>query len=142
MSWVMQNGVLFNTDSLAAPDTPFRGDSPRTFWRIDPNVNGGMPAIPLMIGVPAISQTGAFKDAAELRKVTVPQSCTVLGDFAFAGTKLKTVTISAGSSYAETTFPESCEVQFYGGGGDFGQLRDDDDYAVIDSNGARIYVKE
>jgi hypothetical protein len=140
MAWIIQGGQLTNTEFPAIPDKPFHGDSPYTFWRIDENINNGMPFSPLMIGLPAIAQTGAFMDAAELRKVTVPQSCTALGRLAFAGTKLKTVKINADSTYSDTTFPEGCEVQFYGGGGDFGQLLDGDGFAVIDGDGCRAYI--
>ena len=53
--WIMQNGELTNTDFLSLPDEPFHGDSPYTFWRIDPNANEGMPYVGLMIGVPALA---------------------------------------------------------------------------------------
>ena len=141
MAWVIQDNTLTNTDFIALPDTPFVGDSPYTMWRIDPNVNNGMPFSPLMIGLPVIEHTGAFKDAAELRKVTVPQSCAIIGTYAFAGTQLRKVKISADCAYEETSFPEGCEVGFYGGGGDWGQLLDGDGFEVVDGDGARVYTK-
>ena len=55
MAWIIQNDELTNTDFLSTPDKPFRGDSPYTFWRVDENVNDGMPYIGLMIGVPALA---------------------------------------------------------------------------------------
>ena len=55
MAWIIQNDELVNTDSLGVPDKPFHGDSPNTFWRIDPNANEGMPYVGLMIGVPALA---------------------------------------------------------------------------------------
>lgn len=141
MAWTYIGDQLTNTDFMSLPAEPFHGDSPLTMWRIDPDVNNGMPFSPLMIGLPAVEHTGAFKDAAELRKVTVPQSCTAIGTYAFAGTQLRKVKISADCTYEETSFPEGCEIEFYGGGGDWGQLLDADDFSVIDSDGARIYVK-
>ena len=54
MAWVIQDNTLTNTDFIPLPDEPFVGDSPYTMWRIDPNVNGGMPFSPLMIGLRAI----------------------------------------------------------------------------------------
>lgn len=141
MAWIMQGNRPVNTGSVAVPGTPFVGDSPYTFWRIDPNANGGMPYVPMMIGVPVISPGGAFKDAAYLKKVTIPQSCLTFGENAFAGTQLQNVTINANSTYAETTFPEVCEVQFYGGGGDYVQLIDGQGRAVVDGRGRRVYIK-
>ena len=55
MAWIIQSGQLVNTDAVGVPDTPFHGDSPYTFWRIDPNANEGMPYVGLMIGVPALA---------------------------------------------------------------------------------------
>lgn len=52
MAWVIQDNQLTNTDFIALPDTPFVGDSPYTIWRIDSNINNGMPFSPLMIGLP------------------------------------------------------------------------------------------
>ena len=141
MAWTYIGDQLTNTDFMSLPAEPFHGDSPFTMWRINENVNGGMPFLPLMIGLPALARDGAFKDAAELRKVTVPQSCAIIGTYAFDGTQLRKVKISADCTYEETSFPEGCEIEFYGGGGDWGQLLDADDFSVIDSDGARIYVK-
>jgi len=141
MAWTYIGDQLTNTDFMSLPSEPFHGDSPYTMWRIDPDVNNGMPFLSLMLGLPVLGKVGAFKDAAELRKVTIPQSCTAIGTYAFAGTQLRKVKISADCTYEETSFPEGCEVEFYGGGGGWGQLLDADDFSVIDSDGARIYVK-
>ena len=54
MAWIMQGNRPVNTDSITTPGAPFVGDSPFTFWRINPNVNGGRPYVGLMIGVPAL----------------------------------------------------------------------------------------
>lgn len=55
MAWIMQGNRPVETDSIPNPSTPFVGDSPYTFWRIDPNANNGHPYQGLMIGVPVIS---------------------------------------------------------------------------------------
>ena len=52
MAWIIQDGELTNTEFIALPARPFVGDSPYTMWRIDPDINNGMPYSPLMIGVP------------------------------------------------------------------------------------------
>lgn len=111
--WIMQNGELTNTDFLSLPDKPFHGDSPYTMWRIDPNANDGMPYVPLMIGVPVLSQSGAFKDATNLVKVRIPQSCSTIGKHAFEGTQLTKVTIASDCTYYNTSFPDGCVVNFY-----------------------------
>ena len=50
--WKIQDGELTNTEFIPLPERPFVGDSPYTMWRIDPDINNGMPFSPLMIGLP------------------------------------------------------------------------------------------
>lgn len=54
MAWIIQDGELTNTEFIALPARPFVGDSPYTMWRINPDINNGMPYSPLMIGVPVL----------------------------------------------------------------------------------------
>jgi hypothetical protein len=113
MAWIIQSGQLVNTDAVGVPDTPFHGDSPYTFWRIDPNANEGMPYVGLMIGVPVLAPSGAFKNAMYLKKITIPKSCKSIGYQAFTGTMLTSVTIASDCTYSETSFPDGCVVNFY-----------------------------
>ena len=53
--WLMENNRLTNEYFLATPPKPFVGDSPYTFWRINPNANNGRPYQGLMIGVPVLA---------------------------------------------------------------------------------------
>jgi len=77
-----------------------------------------------------------------LSYVEIPRSCKYIGRFAFAGTALRKVKIAADCTYYDTSFPEGCEVEFYGGGrGDYVQLRDGQGRAVVDGQGRRVYVK-
>ena len=55
MAWIMVGDQLTNTDFPTLPGKPFVGDSPYTFWRIDPNANDGMPYQGLMIGLPVLA---------------------------------------------------------------------------------------
>lgn len=142
MAWIIQDGELINDAAVGLPQKPFIGDSPYTMWRISEDVNGGMPYIPLMIGLPVSPKTGAFMNCANLSYVEIPRSCKTIGRFAFAGTALRKVKIAADCTYHDTSFPEGCEVEFYGGGGQWGQLLDGDGYAVIDGDGARVYIEE
>lgn len=52
--WLIQNGQLTNSEFIEMPEKPFVGDSPLSMWRITPNINNGMPYVPLMIGLEAI----------------------------------------------------------------------------------------
>lgn len=52
MAWIMRGDTLTNTDFISLPDVPFRGDSPYTMWRINPDMSEGLPYVPLMINVP------------------------------------------------------------------------------------------
>lgn len=110
MAWIIQNNELTNTDFVSLPDRPFHGDSPYTFWRIDPNANEGMPYVGLMIERPLL---GAFANARELKQVSIPKSVKYIGREAFANTKLTSVTIASDCIYYDTSFPKGCVVNFY-----------------------------
>lgn len=125
-----------------APDLPEKAATePFTLslWRVDKNKNGGYPFTGLMI---LTEPKGAFRKAEKLERVYIPESVKRIGAEAFRYTALKTVRIAPDCEYSPTSFPEGCEVEFYGGGGDYGQLYDSDGYAVLDCEAARIYVKE
>lgn len=87
-------------------------------------------------------KSGAFMNAHDLAHVYIPRTCEEIGEWAFTNTALKKVRIPADCTYYETSFPPGCEIEFYGGGGDYGQLCDGDGYAVLDGDGARIYIGE
>ena len=140
MAWIISNNQLTNTEFISLPDKPFVGDSPKSMWQINEHINNKMPFVPLMIDLP--ERYGAFCNATSLSKVTIPYSVKTIGEFAFTHTALKKVKIAPDCTYYSTSFPEGCVVEFYGGGGDYGQLYDGDNYAVIDGDGARVYVKE
>jgi len=139
MAWVIENDQLTNTEFIDMPDKPFIGDSPYTMWRIRSDLNNGMPFSPLFI--PLVNH-GAFMDCTNLSYVEIPRSCKSIGRYAFAGTALKKVKIARDCTYHSTSFPEDCEIEFYGGGGQWTQLIDGDGKSVIDGNGVRVYVEE
>lgn len=138
--WYMGSDGLPTTDEfLPFPENPLAGELPKMLWRIDPAVNDGLPYHELL---PLEKPSGAFMNAANLEYVYIPRSCKKIGAFAFSNTKLRRVKIAADCEYYPTTFPKGCEIEFYEGGGEYGQLLDSDNFALIDSEGARIYVKE
>jgi len=140
--WRITNGVLTNeylTGISDLPDNPLTQPYPKTIWRIDKSQNNGKPFNEY---IPIPKPTGAFRNAAKLEKIYIPESVKFIGAETFRFTALKTVKIAADCKYSETSFPEGCEIEFYGGGGTYGQLYDCDGYAVLDCEAARIYVKE
>lgn len=128
---------LLTEDMPAVVPELFAAGYPDILWRVDGVTNQGMIYSPL---IPGMTLSGAFKDVVTLKQVTIPHSCQRIGPVAFAGTSLREVTIPADCEYSETSFPEGCEVHFYGGGGGYGQFYDCNGYAVIDSEHARIYI--
>lgn len=106
MGWVIRNNKLLNTESMAAPSEPFHGDSPHIFWK---NI-GGRPALLDMLSSPDL---GAFANANELSKVSIPKSCKFIGKTAFKNTKITSVTIASDCTYSDTSFPEGCAINFY-----------------------------
>lgn len=69
-------------------------------------------------GYPLIMQInkvlmGAFANAYELKKVSIPKSCKKIGRYAFRNTKLTSVTIASDCTYYDTSFPDGCVVNFY-----------------------------
>ena len=91
---------------------------------------------------PVEKVSGAFMNARNLEYAYIPRSCKKIGEWAFTNTKLRRVKIADDCEYYPTSFPPGCEIEFYGGGGEYGQLYDSEGYAIIDADGARIYVKE
>lgn len=128
---------LLTEDMPADVPELFATGYPEILWRVDGYTNEGMIYSPL---IPGMTLSGAFKDVVALEQVTIPHTCQRIGPVAFAGTSLRAVTIPSDCEYSETSFPEGCEVHFYGGGGDYGQLYDCNGYAIIDSEHARIYI--
>lgn len=132
----VNNGYPQPINCVSPPDIP---NTNIHMWRITEGVNGGYPYVGTM---PMPEPKGAFRKAEKLERVYIPESVKRIGAEAFRYTALKTVRIAPDCEYSPTSFPEGCEVEFYGGGGDYGQLYDSDGYAVLDCEAARIYVKE
>ncbi len=137
--FIDSDGLPSNENFLPFPDDPLAGEIPKMRWRIAPTFNNGLPYHELL---PLEKPSGAFMNAQNLEYAYIPRSCKKIGEWAFTNTKLRRVKIAADCEYYPTSFPNGCEIEFYGGGGEYGQLFDSDGYEIIDANGTRIYVKE
>lgn len=110
---------------------------PDFMFRCIPELNGGYPCIKRKE-----KPSGAFMNAGNLEYAYIPRSCKKIGEWAFTNTKLRRVKIAEDCEYFPTSFPPDCEIEFYGGGGEYGQLFDSEGYSLLDADGARIYVKQ
>lgn len=106
MAWIMIGNQLSNTDFVNAPSEPFHGDSPVMMWRI---MNGSL-LISNMINKPLF---GAFANAMQLKRISIPKSVKYIGTEAFRNTQLTSVTIASDCTYFPTSFPDGCVVNYY-----------------------------
>lgn len=82
---------------------------PSFMWTISPNMNQGYPTIHNT----EINPLGAFAKCEKLEKVTIPENVSEIGEYGFANTALKRVTISPDCQYSSTSFPKGCIVRYY-----------------------------
>ena len=139
MSWYMDDYPT-NTDFSELPAAAMVEPFPHGYWRTDPLVNNGYPFHELLSGL-VRKGPGAFRNAAHLTRVRIPETVKTIGAEAFRNTALRSVTIAPDCTYSETSFPEGCEVNFYGGGGQYGQLVDCNGVEILDCEAVRILVK-
>lgn len=144
MSWVIDpninNGYPWQQDFPGVVEADWSGELPYSAWRIDPQVNNGYPFNDLMPGL-VRKGPGAFYNAVKLTRVRIPETVKLIGEEAFANTALRSVTIAPDCTYSETSFPPGCEISYYGGGGEYGQLLDCNGVEILDCEAVRIYVK-
>lgn len=139
--WTMRNGEIINLLTPESTGGNMPKPYPKALWRIDSDYNNGIPYNELLPNIPITRKIGAFKDAERLMQAEIPYSVKKIGEYAFSGTQLKKVTIAEDCEYYPTSFPEDCEVYFYGGGGAYAPLADPDGAQLIDGECARIYVR-
>jgi hypothetical protein len=141
MSWYIgEDGYPTNDEFPDLPAAPMTEPWPYAYWRIDPLVNNGYPFNELMPGL-VRKGPGAFCNAGKLTRVRIPESVKTIGKEAFRNTALRSVTIAPDCTYSETSFPPGCEISYYGGGGEYGQLVDCNGVEILDCEAVRIYVK-
>lgn len=112
MAWIMDDelGRPVNTEAPDIPQRPFVNDSPLEMWKIRPNRNNGMPITGLMPDRPYL---GAFANATQLTRISIPKSVKRIGREAFRNTQLTSVTIASDCTYYSTSFPDGCVINFY-----------------------------
>ena len=135
-----EEGLPTHSYFPATPSSPMEEPWPYALWRIDPLINDGYPYHELMPDL-VRKGPGAFKNAAHLTRVRIPETVKIIGKEAFRYTALRSVTIAPDCTYSETSFPEGCEVSYYGGGGEYGQLVDCNGVEILDCEAVRVYVK-
>ena len=108
--WIIVDGKLTSAYFEDAPSSPMKKPYPDALWRIDPTVNGGMPYNKLL---PEPENLGAFAHAKNLRRASIPESVKYIGEYAFRGTALTSVTIASDCEYYRTSFPDGCVIKFY-----------------------------
>lgn len=148
-SWTItyDNGTAFEIGAngypvpIAAPEPAeyaMQAPYPDSVWHIDPQYNDGYPFNRLMPSASIPTSYGAFENS-DLERVKVPISVKAIGSYAFAGTKLRHVRIAADATISDTSVPEGCIVTRYPDDR-YEQLYDCDGKAVLDCDGARVYV--
>ena len=104
MAWIIQNGVLTNSDFVE--NATFSAPFPFASWRTSNKS--------LRVGLmPDLELIGAFANDTSLSKVIIPKSVKFIGENAFRNTALSSVKISSDCVYSQESFPESCNIQFY-----------------------------
>ena len=111
MAWYEnENGEPQNDFLEEIPENAFTKPFPSSLWRIDQNVNDGLPYHEIL---ESVYDLGAFANAVNLRKVSIPKTVKKIGRYSFKNTKLKSVKIAKDCIYYPTSFPENCKIEFY-----------------------------
>lgn len=138
--WRIENGKLTTGLLPTTIEKAMSKPYPAALWRIDSMANDGFPYNALQPDI-SVKSPGAFCHAEKLVKVSIPESVKKIGKEAFRYTALKKVRIAADCEYYDTSFPENCEISYYGGGGPYVMLEDKDGYALLDKTGAIITIR-
>lgn len=106
IQWTIQGEKLTHAQ-LPEPITHTMNEPyPPYWWHIE---NGKLTTN----GLPAPIVRGAFANCVNLDTAHIPHSCEEIGEYAFRNTALTSVTISEECVYADTSFPDGCEVNFF-----------------------------
>ena len=135
-----ESGRIFNKKSPVVPEKNMSAPYPAALWRIDEKI-ADLPYHELM---PLEIPSGAFMNAVNLEYARIPETVRKIGRYSFRNTALQKVKISSECVFYKTSFPENCVIEFYGNSlnKNSGQLYDCNKNTLIDSDGARIYIRE
>jgi hypothetical protein len=105
--WYVDGEGNLTNDELRELLPPMQKPYPLSLWRVDNEIltNELIESLPLDVG--------AFANATQLRKVSIPKSVKKIGRYSFRNTELTSVTIARDCEYYPTSFPDNCIVRFY-----------------------------
>ena len=106
MSWYIESGRLTHSDLPEPIADVMTEPFPPGWWYMG---SGSLTHTALPTGL----KTGAFCGCTDLRQVNIPESVKSIGEFAFAGTALRSVRIASDCTYYPTSFPEGCVITHY-----------------------------
>lgn len=104
--WKIIDNILTNDQFTDMPESPMSAPYPDALWRLDNQK--------LTTGLFVENELiGAFANAVNLTKITIPRSCKYIGEYTFRNTALTSVKIASDCTYFPTSFPDGCQVKFY-----------------------------
>jgi hypothetical protein len=106
----VNDGLPYHEILEEIPENAFTQPFPSSLWRVDPSFNDGLPYHEILEDV---YDLGAFANATNLKKVSIPKTVKKIGRYAFKNTKLTRVTIAKDCEYYSTSFPDGCIINFY-----------------------------
>lgn len=105
-TWYIDESGELTNDKLPNSSSPMTLPYPYSVWReTDNEVSNEL--------IPDVRGVGAFANATQLRKISIPRSVKKIGEYAFRNTQLSSVVISQDCEYYPTSFPDNCTVRFY-----------------------------
>lgn len=104
--YIGQDGTPTRNIFPPLPESFVSQPYPAQLWRI----NNGKLTHMLLSETKAV---GAFANATNLSKVSIPRSVKHIGREAFRNTRITSVTIASDCVYYPTSFPDGCIVHFY-----------------------------
>ena len=104
VGWEIIDGQITNENFIPMPE--LYDTQPDALWRTeDSNLFNKL--------MPQNTYLGAFANATQLRRISIPRSCKKIGKETFRNTRLVSVTIARDCEYYDTSFPDGCVVNFY-----------------------------
>lgn len=105
-TWTVEDNQLV-TGGMPRARTSFVSEPlPPWYWTVSNNKLK-------TVGMPDLKYFGAFANAVYLHHAIIPESVATIGEYAFNGTDLASVTISDQCIYSSTSFPQNCIIKNY-----------------------------